>query len=55
MVYILLSRYSSLRLVPAYSRLVNEKFARCLDLYLAPRARRMKVSLFTFFCVNMSV
>jgi ribosome biogenesis protein ERB1 len=36
-------KYASLRDVPGYSRLVYEKFTRCLDLYLCPRARRMKV------------
>lgn len=36
-------RFNSLREVPAYSRYVRERFLRCLDLYLCPRARRMKV------------
>jgi hypothetical protein len=28
--------------VPAYARFINERFERCLDLYLAPRARRKR-------------
>ena len=30
-------RLSSLRQVPAYEKLIKERFERCLDLYLAPR------------------
>ena len=37
-------RYASLREVPAYPRFIQERFERCLDLYLCPRQRRMKVS-----------
>lgn len=37
-------KYSSLRLVPAYQRFTNERFERCLDLYLCPRQRKMRVS-----------
>ena len=29
--------------VPAYARFINERFERCLDLYLCPRARRKRV------------
>ena len=36
-------RYNALRLVPAYDRFVQERFERCLDLYLAPRVRRNRV------------
>ncbi|XP_041375596.1 ribosome biogenesis protein bop1-like [Gigantopelta aegis] len=36
-------KYSSLRLVPAYDKFVNERFARCLDLYLCPRQRIMRM------------
>lgn len=36
-------KYNSLRSVPAYDRFVNERFQRCLDLYLCPRARKMRV------------
>ena len=32
--------YDSLRLVPAYAAFINERFERCLDLYLCPRTRR---------------
>jgi len=41
-------RYSSLRLVPSYPRYVNELFERCLDLYLCPRRRKMRVSLLAY-------
>ncbi|KAJ2591865.1 Ribosome biogenesis protein erb1, partial [Coemansia sp. RSA 1804] len=30
--------FGSLRLVPGYSQFIQERFQRCLDLYLAPRA-----------------
>ena len=38
--------FDSLRKVPAYERFIKERFERCLDLYLCPRARvnRMDVS-----------
>lgn len=39
-------KYNSLREVPAYGRFVQERFNRCLDLYLCPRGRKMKV------CIN---
>lgn len=38
-----LTRFDSLRHVPAYDRFVQERFHRCLDLYLCPRARRVRV------------
>lgn len=38
-------KYNALRLVPAYKNLVQEKFERCLDLYLAPRIRRRKLNI----------
>ncbi|OLL23371.1 Ribosome biogenesis protein ERB1 [Neolecta irregularis DAH-3] len=38
-------KYSSLRLVPGYVPFLNEKFERCLDLYLAPRVRRKKLNI----------
>lgn len=34
--------YPSLRLVPQYSDFIKERFERCLDLYLCPRARRKR-------------
>lgn len=37
--------YPSLRKVPGYERFVNERFERCLDLYLAPRVRRNKLNI----------
>merc|ERR1711936_455479 len=38
-------KYDSLRRVPGYSKFVNERFERCLDLYLAPRARKMRLTI----------
>ncbi|CAG0888891.1 unnamed protein product [Darwinula stevensoni] len=38
-------KYSSLRQVPSYDRFIKERFERCLDLYLAPRARRMRLTI----------
>ena len=29
--------------MPLYSEFIRERFERCLDLYLAPRARRMRL------------
>lgn len=36
-------RFPSLRAVPAYGRFIQERFERCLDLYLCPRQRKMRV------------
>lgn len=38
-------KYNSLREVPVYQRYVRERFLRCLDLYLCPRAKRMKLTI----------
>lgn len=38
-------KFSSLRQVPAFPRFIHERFERCLDLYLCPRQRKMRVSL----------
>lgn len=38
-------KYASLREVPAYSRYIKERFLRCLDLYLCPRAIKMKLTI----------
>ena len=38
-------KYDALRLVPGYKNLVQEKFERCLDLYLAPRTRKVKLNI----------
>ncbi|XP_013404052.1 ribosome biogenesis protein bop1-B [Lingula anatina] len=38
-------KYSSLRQVPAYPRFINERFERCLDLYLCPRQRKMRMNV----------
>jgi len=37
--------YSNLRRVPAYDKFLNERFERCLDLYLAPRQRKIKMNV----------
>jgi ribosome biogenesis protein ERB1 len=36
-------KYSSLRLVPAYPRFLQERFSRCLDLYLCPRTIKHRI------------
>uniref|UniRef100_A0A667XPE3 Ribosome biogenesis protein BOP1 n=1 Tax=Myripristis murdjan TaxID=586833 RepID=A0A667XPE3_9TELE len=38
-------KFSSLRSVPAFPRFVHERFERCLDLYLCPRQRKMRVNV----------
>lgn len=38
-------QHKALRLVPGYDRSINERFERCLDLYLAPRVRRAKLNI----------
>ncbi|KAM7373765.1 hypothetical protein PAMP_008592 [Pampus punctatissimus] len=38
-------RFSSLRQVPAFPRFIHERFERCLDLYLCPRQRKMRVNV----------
>lgn len=38
-------KYSSLRLVPAYKRFINERFERCLDLYLCPRKPKIRMNI----------
>ncbi len=38
-------KYNSLRLVPAYDGFIKERFARCLDMYLCPRQRKMRVQV----------
>uniref|UniRef100_A0A915BS73 Ribosome biogenesis protein BOP1 homolog n=1 Tax=Parascaris univalens TaxID=6257 RepID=A0A915BS73_PARUN len=38
-------KFNSLRKVPAYDRFFNERYERCLDLYLAPRQRRMRLNV----------
>lgn len=43
--HFLLQKYNSLREVPCYPRYLRERFLRCLDLYLCPRARRMKLTI----------
>ncbi|XP_041932781.1 ribosome biogenesis protein bop1 [Alosa sapidissima] len=38
-------KYECLRAVPAFSRFIHERFERCLDLYLCPRQRKMRVNV----------
>ncbi len=39
------SKPGSLRLVPGYRNFLQERFERCLDLYLAPRMRRKRIDI----------
>ncbi len=36
-------KFGALRDVPGYENLVQERFERCLDLYLCPRAKKKRV------------
>lgn len=38
-------KYTSLREVPAYPKYIKERFRRCLDLYLCPRALKMRLTI----------
>ncbi|XP_015126558.1 ribosome biogenesis protein BOP1 homolog [Diachasma alloeum] len=38
-------KFKSLREVPAYPKYIKERFQRCLDLYLCPRALKMKLTI----------
>ena len=38
-------RFDTLRHVPAYANLFKERFERCLDLYMAPRATRQRLNI----------
>ncbi|CAL1272593.1 unnamed protein product [Larinioides sclopetarius] len=38
-------KYPTLRQAPAYSNYIKEWFERCLDLYLCPRKRKMRVNV----------
>eukprot|EP00041_Stephanoeca_diplocostata_P029441 m.868453 g.868453 ORF g.868453 m.868453 type:complete len:912 (-) comp23562_c0_seq9:224-2959(-) len=38
-------KYTSLRLVPAYPRFLQERFSRCLDLYLCPRQIKHRINV----------
>ncbi|XP_036372187.1 ribosome biogenesis protein bop1 [Megalops cyprinoides] len=38
-------KYPCLRAVPAFSRFIHDRFERCLDLYLCPRQRKMRVNV----------
>ena len=38
-------KFPNLRTVPAYENLLQERFERCLDLYMCPRQRKLKVKV----------
>ncbi|KOC63532.1 Ribosome biogenesis protein BOP1 like protein, partial [Habropoda laboriosa] len=38
-------KYNSLREVPSYPKYIKERFQRCLDLYLCPRALKMRLTI----------
>ena len=38
-------KYSSLRRVPAYPKFVNERYERLMDLYMCPRARKLRANV----------
>ncbi|XP_037330852.2 ribosome biogenesis protein bop1 [Pungitius pungitius] len=38
-------KFASLRQVPSFPRFLHERFERCLDLYLCPRQRKMRVNV----------
>ncbi|XP_022668446.1 ribosome biogenesis protein bop1-A-like [Varroa destructor] len=38
-------KFTSLRQVPGYANFVQERFERCLDLYLCPRQRKMRMNV----------
>ncbi len=38
-------KFNSLRLVPGYDNFIKERFDRCLDLYMCPRQRKMRVQV----------
>ncbi|CAO3593867.1 unnamed protein product [Absidia cylindrospora] len=38
-------KYNSLRQVPAYNQFIQERFQRCLDLYLAPRVKKNRLNI----------
>jgi ribosome biogenesis protein ERB1 len=38
-------QYKALRLVPSYENFIKERFDRCLDMYLCPRQRKMRVQV----------
>ena len=41
-------KHDSLRSVAGYDRFIQERFERCLDLYLCPRMKKKKVTLVYF-------
>jgi len=42
---VLPQKFDCLRRVPAYKQLITERFKRCLDLYLVPRALRQRMNV----------
>lgn len=47
--------FDALRRVPAYSNFIRERFERCLDLYLCPRARIKRLDVKGRFLVGLLV
>merc|ERR1719375_1797447 len=39
------AKYDALRRVPGYEKLIEERFQRCLDLYLVPRALKQRMNI----------
>ena len=39
------TKFKSLRTVPLYKDFIQERFDRCLDLYLCPRVRRLRFNM----------
>lgn len=37
--------FSKMRHIPFYDRLIQERFQRCLDLYLCPRVKKKKLNI----------
>lgn len=44
-ILLLIFSYSSLRHVPGYPYAMQERFSRCLDLYLCPRAKKSRLNI----------
>lgn len=47
--------YDALRKVPAYERYINERFERCLDLYLCPRSQIKRMDISGTFTLHIFV
>lgn len=38
-------KFDAMRKIPGYNRLIQERFSRCLDLYMCPRAMKNKIEM----------